>query len=413
MRLYIRPQFLPVFVMCLFSSCVSMGDRYSGTQKTVTITHDNLKSRDAAKYEHTRDAGIKNNETTGTLTVKVLLERNKNEVTVTSDAPASMDIAGSDPARKFIFTLAADGNIAVNGSDTMKTKIEVTCPDGFLMNNKKSYRGNFLVYSSGGDLLLVNRIELEKYLYGVLPCEVSNSWEKEALKAQAVAARSFAIYNRLKNKTPEYDLDSGVSSQVYKGRDIEARTTNEAIDETAGEVLAYEGDVIQAFFHSNSGGKTASSAEVWGGDNKYLESVDDPYSADSKAYSWTYKINREKLTNIISKNAAGLGVVYELDILDRTESTRVRTLKIKGSEGETVIKGRDLRTWIGNDQLRSTNFSVSSTDNEFTFDGRGWGHGVGMSQEGAREMAKQGRTYKEILRYYYKNTKLKKVRVEE
>jgi stage II sporulation protein D len=388
-----------------------MGNRYSGTQKTVTITQSDLKSKDRSKYVPV-GAEIKAEETDKNIVVKVLLERNGESITVASDAPAIIDAAGVGAARKFIFTAAADGNIVINGTNTAKTRVEITCPDGFLMNNRKTYRGNFLVYLSAGNLLLVNKIELEMYLYGVLPCEVSNSWEKEVLKAQAVAARSFAVYNRLKNKTPEYDLDSGVFSQVYKGRDIEARATNDAIDETAGEVLGYEGEVIQAFFHSNSGGKTASSAEVWGGEYKYLESVDDPYSANSRSYSWSYKINREKLSGIISKNKSGIGNVYDVHITDRTESNRVKNVRITGSEGELNAKGKDLRSWIGNDRLRSTNFTVSVSDNEFTFDGRGWGHGVGMSQEGAREMAKEGRTYKEILRYYYKNTKIKKVRVE-
>ncbi len=398
-------------VLSCFLSCVSMGNRYSGTQKTVTITQSDLKSKDRSKYVPV-GAEIKAEETDKNIVVKVLLERNGESITVASDAPAIIDAAGVGAARKFIFTAAADGNIVINGTNTAKTRVEITCPDGFLMNNRKTYRGNFLVYLSAGNLLLVNKIELEMYLYGVLPCEVSNSWEKEVLKAQAVAARSFAVYNRLKNKTPEYDLDSGVFSQVYKGRDIEARATNDAIDETAGEVLGYEGEVIQAFFHSNSGGKTASSAEVWGGEYKYLESVDDPYSANSRSYSWSYKINREKLSGIISKNKSGIGNVYDVHITDRTESNRVKNVRITGSEGELNAKGKDLRSWIGNDRLRSTNFTVSVSDNEFTFDGRGWGHGVGMSQEGAREMAKEGRTYKEILRYYYKNTKIKKVRVE-
>lgn len=401
-----------MFIFCIFTSCVSMGERYAGTQKTVTITHDDLKSKETGKYIQA-DAETKTAQAAINIMVKVLLERNKESISVTADAPAYVDAPGIAASRKFIFAQASDGHIIINGSNTMKTKIEIKCPDGFLMNNKKSYRGNFLVYLPDKDLLLVNKIELEQYLCGVLPCEVSYSWEKEALKAQAVAARTFAIYNRLKNKTPEYDLDSGVLSQVYKGRDIEAGSTNASINDTAGEILVYDNEVIQAFFHANSGGRTASSAEVWGGDYKYLESVDDPFSSQSKGFNWAYKISREKLSGLISKYKSGIGTVYDIYIVDKTQSNRVKTVKIKGSEGELIVKGKDLRGWIGVDQLRSTNFTVSGASDEFIFEGHGWGHGVGLSQEGARQMAKEGRTYKEILRYYYKDTKIKKVRLEE
>lgn len=412
MKKYI-PIFLSLFACAaVFSSCVSMAGRYGGTQKIVSITQDDLKNKDSEKYA--QDTGdTQTAAVSKSIIVKVMLEKNKMSITVNSDAPASADAPGISAARAFVFEPSADGNITVNGTSTAKSKLELTCPDGFLKNNNRTYRGNFIVYSSGGSLMLVNKVELEQYLYGVLPCEVSYSWEAEALKAQAVAARTFAIYNRLKNKNPEYDLDSGVLSQVYKGREVEAGSTNEAIEETAGEVMAYNGEVIQAFFHANSGGKTASSVEVWGGDFNYLQSVDDPYSAGSKGYQWTYRINRTKLSNVIAKYKSGLGTVYEMYIVDRTQSDRVKNIKLKGSEGEITIKGKDLRGWIGAEQMRSTNFSVSVSGDEFSFDGRGYGHGVGLPQEGAREMAKLGRTYKEILRYYYKNTKIKKVRVEE
>jgi stage II sporulation protein D len=394
-----------------FNSCVSMSNRYAGSQKTVIITQDDLKSRDAAKYSD-KTARTDDKQTEKNIMIKILLEKTRGTVTITSDAQAKADISSVEPARKFVITIAADGNLVINGSNTQKNRIEITCPAGYLSCNSKSFRGDMIIYCVRDSIMVVNRLELDKYLYGVLPCEVSHSWDKEILKAQAVAARTFAIYNRLKNTIPEYDLDSGVASQVYKGRDVEAKSTNDAIDETSGEVLAYNGDVIQAFFHANSGGKTASSEEVWGGKNDYLVSVDDPYSQQSKGYKWNYKISRTKLSSIISNNKPGIGTIYEMFITDRTDSNRVNKIKIKGSDGEMMIKAKDIRAWIGVDQLRSTNFTISLNDDSFVFDGFGWGHGVGLSQEGARELAKEGRTYKEILFYYYKNVKIKKIRVE-
>ena len=389
-----------------------MGDRYSGTQRTVTITHNNLKAKDFAKYSPTEITGrAEENETN--IFVKILLERSKDSITVTGNDIIKTDAAVTEITPKLVFTPGADGNIILNGINSTKNKITITCPSGFLSNKNKTYRGTFLIYLSAGELLLVNQLILDQYLYGVLPCEVSSNWEKEALKAQAVAARTFAIYNRLNNKTPEYDLEAGVASQVYKGRDIEAGPTNDAINDTAGEILAYEDGIIQAFFHSNSGGKTASSAEVWGSDYKYLQSVDDPYSASSKGYKWSYELSVEKFNALMLKSKFIIGSVEEITIIDKTESNRVNTLKVKGSTGEIVIKGKDLRAIIGNEQLRSTNFTVSKVSGGFAFEGFGWGHGVGLSQEGAREMARLGRTYKEILRHYYKETKIKKVEIKE
>lgn len=404
--------YLLLLSIFLLSSCVSMGARYSATQRIVTITHDNLKAKDFAKY--TPLAITKNvEENESNILVKILIERSKNSITVSGSDILKTDVTGVENSKKIVFTPGPDANIILNGISSTKNKIEITCLSGYLSNNNKTYRGTFLLYLSAGELLLVNQVMLEQYLYGVLPCEVSPNWEKEALKAQAVAARTFAIYNRLNNKTPEYDLEAGVASQVYKGFDIEAAPTNNAINETTGEILAYEDTIIQAFFHSNSGGKTASSAEVWGGDYKYLQSIDDPYSASSKGYKWKYEISSDKLSALMLKSKFTIGSVEEISIIDRTESNRVNTLKLKGTTGDIIIKGKDLRALIGNEQIKSTNFTVSSISGGFTFEGFGWGHGVGLSQEGAREMANLGRTYKEILRHYYKDTKIKKVKISE
>lgn len=387
-----------------------MGSRYAGAQKTVTITADSLKSRESGKYQKEQDDA--DTVPSKVIFLKVLLASGRDGFNITSDSNASVqgtNIAGS---KGFTISRDADGSIIANGAKTAVNRIEIIPSSSPLKYNRKPYRGSFIIFSGQGIMMLVNKVELEQYLYGVLPFEVSTGWEEEVLKAQAVAARTFAIYNKLKNKTPEYDLDSNVNSQVYGGTGKETPSTNAAIDRTAGEVLAYNGEVIQAFFHANSGGRTASSLEVWGGALDYLPSVDDPYSAKGRGYKWSAEISREKLSSMAAKAGFKAGTVYELFVQDKTESGRVKTLKLKGSEGEYVIKAKDLRAAAGVDQIRSTNFTVASQSDSFVFEGLGWGHGVGMSQEGAREMADEGWTYKQILMYYYKGAKLKKIKIE-
>jgi len=398
------------FLLIFVSSCVSMADRYAGAQRTVSITAGSLKSRESGKYTGPKEP----DETPASkiITLKVLLAKTRDSLYITAASKATVPGLNIEPSAGFSVSRAADGTIIANGISTYLNRIEITCPENILKYNRKAYRGSFVIFSGSGTLMLVNKVELEQYLYGVLPFEVSTGWEAEALKAQAVAARTFAIYNKLKNKTPEYDLDSNVNSQVYGGMSKENPATNDAIDRTAGEVLSYNGEVIQAFFHANSGGRTASSLEVWGGALDYLPSVDDPFSTKSKGAKWSASIPRDRLSSMVEKAGYKTGSIYEILIQDRTESGRVGTLKIKGSEGEYVIKAKDLRAAVGVDQIRSTNFTVSGGSDSFDFEGLGWGHGVGMSQEGAGEMAGEGWSYKEILSYYYKGTKLKKIKIE-
>ena len=410
-----RPPFLYlryiIFLPLVFAaSCVSMSDRYSTNQKIVPISSDSLKSREAGKYE--QPAADTASGGSGEIDLKVLLGKSSEGFNITSDSAASIPGTSVEPSMGISIKLSAGGTIIANGRDTLLNRVEITSPSGSLKFNRKSYRGSFLIFSNMSSMMLVNKVELENYLYGVLPFEVSTNWPAEVLKAQAVAARTFAIYNKLNNKTPEYDLDSNVNSQVYGGMDKENPATNAAIDGTKGEVLAYNGAVIQAFFHANSGGKTASSREVWGGDLDYLSSVDDRYSAKGRGYKWNAAISRDKISSLLARAVYKAGAVYEILVQDKTDSGRVKTLKIKGSDGEYIIKAKDLRTLAGPDRIRSTNFTVSAEGDSFDFEGFGWGHGVGMSQEGACEMSREGWGYKQILDYYYRDTRLKKIRIE-
>jgi stage II sporulation protein D len=405
-------KFCAAFFLCLLlASCVSLSNHYDrGTP--VHIKKNDLAPKTTATPENRQGALIQVDEEKrlNDLNLRVLIARTKSTVDLIS--PEKIMIKGNDSfSANSAISLSIDrGKIAANNL-ALDGNVEFYSKNYIGVNGKK-YRGTFIAAAKDGYLLLINRVSLDEYLYGVLPSEVSPSWPEEALKAQAVAARSFALYGRMNGKSDLYDLDSDTSSQVYKGVAVESENTNKAIDLTENEVLSKDGKVIQAFFHSNSGGRTASSEEVWGGKFDYLQSEDDPYCVKGDHYKWQLVIGREKLSALLAKNKLKTGELYDIKIIERTDSGRVKIMKIYGSNGTADVKGKDFRAYAGNDALKSTNFTVEFNGGEFTFNGLGWGHGVGMSQEGGKGMADEGRSYKDILHHFYNGVEIKKARLE-
>ncbi|MCX8093960.1 MAG: SpoIID/LytB domain-containing protein [Candidatus Goldbacteria bacterium] len=342
---------------------------------------------------------------------KILLSKTKNAFIVKSNKEIYIKNSVYIPAAKEINISIKNNNIVVNGTSLADREIELVSDD-FIEFNSRKYRGNIGIVLLNNEILIINKVKLDHYLYGVLPSEVIPNWHKECLKAQSVAARTFAIYNKLNSKSPYYDLDANVLSQVYKGVNVETKKTNEAIDETTDEIITYNGEVIQAYFHSNSGGKTASSEEIWGGKLEYLKSKDDEYCKKEKNYRWNITFSSEKISELLKKNKIIIGEIYDIKIMERGESGRIKFLKIYGSSGTITIKGKDFRNFIGENDIKSTNFTITKNNNNFIFDGYGWGHGVGLSQESAKSMAENGWDYKKILKYFYSGVDITKVRLK-
>ncbi len=343
--------------------------------------------------------------------MRILIAKTSKEIEIKSEKPIRIKTIAGFPGSDSCAISLSGGKLNVNGYTYSDNELEFESK-AFIEAKGKKYRGSFIALEKDRQILLINKVPLDQYLYSVLPSEVPTGWPGEFLKAQAVAARSFALYNRLNSKTAEYDLDSNVLSQMYKGVSIENKKTNEAVDATENEVASKDGRVIQAFFHSNSGGRTASCEEVWGGKLDYLRGVDDPYCNREQHYKWELKIDRDKLSDVLAKNKLKVGEIYEIRILDRTGSGRVKIMKINGSGGSTEVLGKDFRAYAGVDKIKSTNFTVETRDGRFIFEGRGWGHGVGLSQEGGKGMAEAGRNYKDIIRHFYQGVEIKKAKLE-
>ncbi|HBB31588.1 MAG TPA: sporulation protein [Cyanobacteria bacterium UBA8803] len=267
--------------------------------------------------------------------------------------------------------------------------------NGFVWIGDRWYRGRIRVVATSKGLIAVNYVDLDQYLYSVLGAEMSPTWPQEALKAQAVAARTYALYKRADSGNNIYDVGDTTKWQVYKGLETEAQSTQMAANATTGQVMNYGGKVILAVFHSSSGGHTENVEDVWSQPLPYLRGVPD-YDMGAPVYQWTKSFSSREL----SRRIGGVGTVTSMTPERTTPNGRIITMKVQGTGGTKRVSGNDLRQAL---DLRSTLFTVSDTGNGFQINGRGFGHGLGLSQWGAHNLAKQGVNYQQILTHYYKN----------
>ncbi len=268
---------------------------------------------------------------------------------------------------------------------------------GDLLVNGAHYLGNIEVWKGRSGLYLINELPMEEYIKNVVSAEVGTSWDMEALKAQAVIARTYALYQIKSNNNINYDLTSSVLHQVYKGTTIDPRISYAVIN-TEGEVLVYDGKIIEALYHSTCGGKTENAEEVFGKSYSYMKSVESNCEI-SPYWIWERKI---PLTEI--EKALNLSDIKEIAVKSYTATKRVKAVDIIHGSGILSIKSNDLRKSLGWSRLPSTNFTITRDNGNITFEGKGYGHGVGLCQWSALAMARTGMNYKEILAYFYPGT---------
>jgi stage II sporulation protein D len=286
-------------------------------------------------------------------TVRVLLAEGAGSVTVSSDARFGIE-TGDGRAFQLepgAVTLGPDLRLAVGGKERkLAAPLRFVPGKSPLGIGEERYRGVVAVHVSGGKVWAVNEVGLEEYLYGVVAREMEADWAPEALKAQAVAARSYALAGLRSRET--FDLYADTRSQVYGGIASEDRRTNAAVDATAGQVVLAGGKVAQTFFFASSGGRTASAVDVWGGELPYLVSVEDPYDSVCPQHRW----GPVAMTAAKLRSRLGLGLRGLRDaVADRDGSGRVRELRLAGGSSDTVLRGADVRSRL---ELRSTWFSI-------------------------------------------------------
>ena len=277
-----------------------------------------------------------------------------------------------------------------------------------------------LLHATTGEIEEVN---LDEYLYGVVSAEMPANYETEALKAQAVVARTYTIYQMRHNSNKHENADicdnyaccqAWISKEdrisKWNGEEAESNWTKieEAVNSTTGKIVTYNGEPINAFFHSNSGGVTESSVNIWGGiDYPYLKSVETAGEDGYKQYTSQVEISKQDLVNRLKEKYQDCEIDYSqencIQILEYTSSGRVKTIKF----GNKEIAGTEARSILG---LKSTNFTFSINGDIVTFSVTGYGHGVGMSQTGADSMAKSGANYEEIIKHFYTNVEITEIK---
>ncbi|MCC0176166.1 SpoIID/LytB domain-containing protein [Waterburya agarophytonicola K14] len=273
--------------------------------------------------------------------------------------------------------------------------------NGYVWIGDRWYRGKTHLVREGNTISAINYVDLEDYLYSVVGAEAVSTWPIEALKAQAVAARSYALYKRNTEANSIYDMDTTVTTQVYKGLDTEYTTTHEAVNSTLGQIMTYNNEVILAAFHSSSGGHTENVEDVWSSPLPYLRAVVD-YDQKAPVFQWQQIFPVSRIKTLV----AGVGNIRGLQPIKMTPRGRVIEMKVTGDLGSANLSGKEIRQAL---DLRSTLFRMSTDGKNIRVSGRGFGHGLGLSQWGAYYLAQQGVDYHRILAHYYQNANLTKL----
>ena len=274
----------------------------------------------------------------------------------------------------------------------------------------KRYSGLINIKNLKNEILVVNTLGIEKYLTSVVGSEMPHRWPLEALKAQAIASRTYALK---KTRNDLYDIDSTQRDQVYNGLESKTKKTNKAVKHTRSLVITHKNKLINALFHSSSAGMTENSEDVWRNQYPYLISVKDFDQNNPKMY-WKKIFSNKELQILFPK----IGGIKDIQILDITKTGRIKNIKLIGNYGSLNLSGTNLRKKMG---LKSTLFrfkfititaneeknNIKNLNNSLMISGMGAGHGVGMSQWGAKHLAMRGYKAKDILRYYYKGIQIK------
>ncbi len=257
-------------------------------------------------------------------------------------------------------------------------------------------------------------LPLDTYLVGVIGNEMSRTWPLEALKAQTVAARSYALYrlNEAKKDGRRFDVVPTQADQVFKKKDITNKMLKDIVDQTRGIILWDDGSVVQAFYSSTCGGQTRTAIEAgFSKDSPLNEACEDDYCLRSPFRDWAMTLSHHDLEKRFRRHGHAYNGLRSIKVLERDASGYVKLVEIIDAKGVHEITGNRFRKLMGSMSLKSLLFDVSKDGNSLYFNGHGFGHGVGLCQFGAKEMALHGKDYKAILKKYYPGIALEKIYV--
>jgi len=280
--------------------------------------------------------------------------------------------------------------------------------DASIIIDERPFRGEVtFIRTNDNRITVVNNINVEDYIKGVLYHEVSHHWPMEALKAQAIAARTYALYSINSPEKP-YDVTNDIYSQVYGGKDSERYRTDLAVDYTRGQVLTYDHQIIPAYFHATCAGATEDARELWDTpDIPPLRGVPCSFCQSSPHYYWKKNFRLRDIQNSLNLHGVKISAIKDISVVDRDRSGRIDHLKIVQRDGqEVLLRGKEFRDILGPNVILSNNYEIVMRGYYADLNGKGWGHGVGMCQWGALGMARQQFNYRQILAYYYPQSML-------
>lgn len=352
--------------------------------------------------------------------MRVLLMQDAPRVEISSEHGLTVQLPSGETRRVAgpVVARPSAGSLTLNGERIAADAVTIWNRGGHLTvanggngaGDPKSLvvSGSLKILLRGNGLSLINDVDLEEYIKGVVPAEMSPGWHPEALKAQAVVARTYALYQRMLNRSREYDLVATVQDQVYQGRQGVDHRVQEAVESTRGIAVAYQDAPIYAAFSSTAAGPTEDAMNVWSKDLPYLKGVDCPFDVNAPRYHWRAVLRLQELEQTFRRQGVDVGAIASLTPFTYSRAGRVTRLRILHSRGELILRGEDFRRLVGYSVVPSTQFDVVSMGWEIALSGRGAGHAVGLCQWGAKEMAEHGYPYTTILAYYFPGTELRR-----
>lgn len=357
--------------------------------------------------------------------IRVLLAQDAPRVQVSTERRLSVQGVGGHErvfTDSVVIAVSPDGTWSLNGEVLSGTGVTLSgngagltlrVGQGIESNAAPLVVSGTLRVSRGkgaGGLAVVNHVDVEEYVKGVVPAEMNAAWHPEALKVQAIVARTYVLYQRQANREREYDVVASTLDQVYRGRQGVDRRVQDAVESTKSLALTYQNEPILAAFSSTAAGPTEDAMNVWSKDLPYLKGVECPFDANSPYYQWRAEFKLQDLEDKLGRQGLAIGTIANLTPLAYSAAGRVAKLRILHSQGELLLRGEDLRRLVGYGVIQSTQFEVESIGKTVVLSGRGAGHAVGLCQWGAKEMADLGYRFDTILRYYFPGTELKTVR---
>ena len=306
--------------------------------------------------------------------------------------------------------LLVDGRFKVGGVLKVTGKGTIQVVGAGARPGRKCY-GTIEIRSHSRGLHIINHIPTETYLEGVLNAEISTRWHMEAVKAQAVVSRTYALFKREIRSGKQWHLTSGSQDQYYTGANMIDRKGKRAIRETEGTVVSYRGRLAQTFYHSNCGGVTEDPAALWQFALPYLKVKTVPYGKTDPRYSWQHIMDQRDVRRILERaRLHGKGPVRDILVRGRTASNRAAKLAFVRDNGKEFMNASRFRRLAGYDKIQSLLLDVVKTAGGFHFKGYGHGHGVGLCQWAAKEMAEVGYRYRDILHYFYDGIRIRRYR---